>query len=105
MSERPRALAIHASLIRPILLLGAERTLVMLAGIVAAVLVLSLERPLFAVAGVVFWTLSVAALQRAAKVDPQLSQVYLRHVRYGAYYAAQSRATARLATIREQLPC
>lgn len=105
MNEKPRTIAIHASLIRPILLMGAERELVLISAIIAAVLVMSLERPLFAVVGLVFWALSVAALQRAAKNDPLLSRVYLRHTRYRAYYPAHSRVTARVSSTREGMPC
>ena len=105
MTERPRRIAIHLSLIRPILLMGAERELVLISAILATALVMSLARLLFTVVGVVFWALSLAALQRAAKADPQFTRVYLRHTRYRAYYAAQSRATSRLATVREGMPC
>jgi type IV secretory pathway TrbD component len=105
MTDRPRTIPIHLSLIRPILLMGAERELVLISGILAAVLVMSLARLLFTVIGVVFWALSLGALQRAAKSDPQFTRVYLRHTRYRAYYAAQSRATSRLSTVREGMPC
>jgi type IV secretion system protein TrbD len=105
MSGQPRTIPIHASLIRPILLMGAERELVLISGILAAVLVMSLERLLFTVVGVIFWGLSLAALQRAAKSDPQFSRVYLRHTRYRGYYAAQSRPTARVSSVREGMPC
>ncbi len=105
MNDRPRTIPVHASLMRPILLMGAERELVLISAIIAAVLVLSLERLLFTVVGMVFWSLSLAALQRAAKADPQFSRVYLRHARYRAYYAAQSRVSARMPSIREGLPC
>jgi hypothetical protein len=47
----------------------------------------------------------LAALQRAAKADPQFSNVYLRHARYRTYYPAQSHVTAHIASIREGLPC
>jgi type IV secretory pathway TrbD component len=105
MNDQPRTIPIHVSLIRPILLMGAERELVLISAIISAVLVMSLERLLFTVVGVVFWGLSLASLQRAAKSDPQFSRVYLRHTRYRGYYAAQSRATARLSSIREGMPC
>jgi type IV secretion system protein VirB3 len=105
MTDQPRAIPIHLSLIRPILLMGAERELVLISGILAAVLVMSLARLLFTIIGVVFWALSLGALQRAAKSDPQFTRVYLRHTRYRAYYAAQSRATSRLSTVREGMPC
>jgi type IV secretion system protein TrbD len=105
MTDQPRAIPIHLSLIRPILLMGAERELVLISGILAAVLVMSLARLLFTIIGVVFWALSLGALQRAAKSDPQFTRVYLRHTRYRAYYAAQSRATSRLSAVREGMPC
>lgn len=105
MNDQPRTVPIHVSLIRPILLMGAERELVLISAIIAAVLVMSLERPLFAVVGVAFWALTVAALQRAAKNDPMLSRVYLRHTRYRSYYSAQSRATSRISPAREGMPC
>jgi type IV secretion system protein VirB3 len=105
MSEHLRTLPVHQSLIRPVLLLGAERELVLLTAVVAAVLVLSLERLFFALLGTGLWIVGLAALQRAAKIDPLLSRVYLRHIRYRAFYDAQSRVSARLAEIQEQLPC
>ncbi len=105
MNERPRTIPIHLSLMRPILLMGGERELVMISAIIAAVLVLSLERLIFTVIGVVFWSLSLAALQRAAKADPQFSRVYVRHARYRAYYAAQSRATASAPSVTQGTPC
>jgi len=105
MTERPRTIAVHQSLIRAILLMGAERELVLISGILAAVLVMSLARLFFTVIGVVFWALSLAALQRAAKSDPQFTRVYLRHTRYRAYYPAQSRPMSRLSSVREGMPC
>ncbi len=105
MNERPRTIPVHLSLMRPILLMGGERELVLLAAIIAAVLVLSLERLIFTVIGVVFWSLSLAALQRAAKADPQFSRVYVRHARYRAYYAAQSPATAGASSVTQGMPC
>jgi type IV secretory pathway TrbD component len=105
VSDQPRTIPIHSSLMRPILLMGAERELVLISAIIAAVLVLSIERLLFTVVGVVFWCLSLAALQRAAKADPQFTSIYLRHARYRTYYPAQSHVTAHVSSIREGLPC
>jgi type IV secretion system protein VirB3 len=87
------------------LLLGAERELVLISGIISAIFVMSLGRFVFAVLGMLFWAVSLVTLQRSAKADPQLSRVYLRHIRYRGYYAAQARATARTPIIREQMPC
>jgi type IV secretory pathway TrbD component len=76
--QEPRHIAIHRSLNRPHLLLGAERGLVLLTGVVTAMLAIT------------FWTCSFWALVRMGKADPQMSRVYQRHVRYRSYYAAHS---------------
>jgi hypothetical protein len=39
---------------------------------------------------VALWIGSMAALQRMGKADPLLRQVYLRHIRYSAFYPAKS---------------
>ena len=100
-----RMVPIHRSLVRPILLMGAERELVLLSAILAAVLVLSLERLLFTIVGVILWCGSLAIFQRAAKADPQFSRVYVRHTRYRGYYSAQTGTAAPGAAIREGMPC
>lgn len=87
----PRRIAIHRSLNRPHLLLGAERNLVLLVGVVTAIVVFSGNISVVTILlGVVFWSVSFWALVRMAKADSQMSQVYQRHIRYRAYYAARS---------------
>ena len=39
---------------------------------------------------VAFWVGAMAALQRMGKADPLLRHVYLRHIRYTAFYPAKS---------------
>jgi type IV secretory pathway TrbD component len=87
--DQPRRAPIHPSLTRPLLLGGAERELVLVNGIFIAALVF----------GVGFHWVSVTiasllaslghwALTRAARYDPRLSRIYVRHVRYQPYYPA-----------------
>jgi type IV secretion system protein VirB3 len=89
--QEPRRIPIHRSLNRPHLLLGAERNLVLLTGVVTALLLftgsISVTSILLAVA---FWSGSFWALVRMGKADPQMSQVYQRHIRYRAWYSAHS---------------
>ena len=88
--EEPRRAAIHPSLIRPLLLGGAERELVLMNGTIIAALIFGVGfhwvsltvAALLATAG--HW-----ALTRAAKHDPRLSRIYVRHVRYQSYYPAR----------------
>jgi type IV secretion system protein VirB3 len=89
--QEPRRIAIHRSLNRPHLLLGAERGLVLLTGVMTAVLLFSGSiSVLTAILAVLFWSCSFWALVRMGKADPQMSRVYQRHVRYRSYYAAHS---------------
>jgi type IV secretion system protein VirB3 len=93
--EGPRRTPIHVSLTRPLLLGGAERELVLANGTIIAAL-------LFGV-GFHWASLTVAALlataghwglRRAAGHDPQLSRIYLRHIRYQDFYSAQAAVQA-----------
>lgn len=87
--EEPRRIAIHRSLNRPHLLLGAERSLVLTAGLVTALLLFSGNISVSSITlAVTFWSGSFWALVRMAKADPQMSRVYQRHIRYRAYYNA-----------------
>ena len=88
--DEPRRAPIHPSLTRPLLLGGAERELVLLNGTIIAALIFGVGfhwvsltiATLLATAG--HW-----ALTRAAKYDPRLSRIYVRHVRYQSYYPAR----------------
>jgi type IV secretion system protein TrbD len=83
MEESGRRLnIIHQSLVRPVLLAGAERSLAIGNWIAAAALILGGGKWYTAALGVLLATAGHWALVQAAKVDPQLSQVYIRHWRY-----------------------
>jgi type IV secretion system protein VirB3 len=88
-----RRLPIYRSLSRPQLLLGAERELVLVLGMLAAILVFAAQTLVAVLAGSALWLAGVCLLRRMAKADPFMSRVYLRHIRYRAYYPARSRAT------------
>jgi type IV secretory pathway TrbD component len=79
---RQRLNVIHQSLVRPVLLAGAERPLALANWIAAAALILGGGRWYTAALGVGLATAGHWALVQAAKIDPQLSQVYVRHWRY-----------------------
>jgi type IV secretory pathway TrbD component len=89
--NEPRRIAVHRSLNRPHLLMGAERNLVLLVAVVTAIVLFSgnISVPTI-ILGVSVWTVSFWALVRMAKADPQMSQVYQRHISYHAYYSARS---------------
>ena len=85
-----RTIPLHRALIRPILLLGAERELVLSTALLAAGLIFSVHQWWSAVLGGGLWLVGLAALQRMAKADPLLSQVLARHLRYQHGYPARA---------------
>jgi type IV secretion system protein VirB3 len=74
--------SVHRSLIEPILLGGAPRTLAIVNGTLAAALGLGLRLWLV---GLAFWALGHAAAVFAARHDPQVLDVARRHLRYPPY--------------------
>lgn len=95
--NEPRRIAIHRSLNRPHLLLGAERSLVLLTGVVTALLLFSGNISVISIVlAVAFWSCSFWALVRMGKADPQMSRVYQRHIHYRPYYNAHSDIDATL---------
>lgn len=88
--DKTREIAIHQSANRPHLLLGGDRELVLGAGVTAAALAFIVSTWWSFAFGIVFWLVSVAVLTRMGKADPMLRHVYLRHVRYAAFYPAKS---------------
>jgi type IV secretion system protein TrbD len=89
--DEPRRTAIHRSINRPHLLLGAERNLVLMTGVVTALLLFSGNLSATSVVlAITFWSASFWGLVRMGKADPQMSQIYQRHIRYRPYYNAHS---------------
>lgn len=85
---------LHRALHRPNLLWGCERALLLLTGLLCAALTaVALSWPAAAL-GAAIWVGGVAALRAMAKADPQMSLVYVRHVRYRDYYPAAAHPDA-----------
>jgi type IV secretion system protein VirB3 len=82
---------IHQSLTRPILLAGAERPLAISNWIIAAALILGAGQWFTVIGGVLLAIFGHWVLVELAKIDPQLSQIYRRHLRHRqAYYPARA---------------
>lgn len=103
--DNRRISTIHQSLTRPILLAGAERKLAIANWITAAALILGGGLHSYTIAlGAFLSTVGHWALIQAAKFDPQLSQVYVRHIRYQEYYPARASIWAPSARIHSSVP-
>ena len=81
---------IHASLNRPMLMMGGERQLVLMLGVVAGVFIISLAQLWAAILGIVIWVGGQYFLSRAADYDTQLSKVGPRHLKYKKQYLSGS---------------
>ena len=89
--DRPREIVIHQSANRPHLLLGGDRELVLFAALMSTMLIFALVTWWGIVAGIAIWIGAVAILSRMGRFDPMLRQVYVRHVKYRAFYPAKGR--------------
>ena len=83
--------AIYQATVRSQLLLGGERTLVLTLAMLCALLIFSAQTFKAAVLGAVLWAVGMYVLRWMGKADPEMSRVYVRHVKYLAYYYARSR--------------
>lgn len=94
--ERPRTIAVHRSLTRPVLMAGADRELALSNGVVVAALLLGIG-PSWYTASVSLALLLVGhwALVLLAKHDPELRPIYLRHVALAGYYPARAHEVRR----------
>ena len=89
-ADRPREVVIHQSANRPNQILGGDRELVLVAALIAVSLAFSLATWWGIGVSVGFWIAAMAILQRMGKADPMLRQIYMRHIRYRAFYPAKS---------------
>lgn len=76
---------------RPRLFLGGEREPTLMMAIVAAGLAVSGQNLVSLAAAALIWFGSIGLFRQMAKADPLMSQVYLRQIRYRAYYPPRSR--------------
>jgi len=72
------------------LFMGGDRELVMFSMLLAFALIFSAQELRATIIGLLLWFGALYSLRMAAKSDPRLRSVYLRHRRYKRYYAARS---------------
>lgn len=89
-ADQPRETVIHQSANRPNQLLGADREMVLVMVMVCGGLAFSLASWWGIGLSVSLWIAAVAALQRMGKADPLMRHIYMRHIRYAAFYPSKS---------------
>jgi type IV secretory pathway TrbD component len=97
----PRKVDVHLSLTRPLLMMGCEREPLILSALLAVTMVFMLRSLVLAIGGVAFWVIAVGVLQRMAKSDSMLSKIYMRHVKYRSFYAAEASVHAIVPAIKK----
>lgn len=85
-----RAVPLRRAGNRPNLVLGGDREMVMIAGLMAFALVFNAMEVRATIYGMFIWFGALYVLRLAAKHDPWLRPVYMRHRRYRPYYPARS---------------
>jgi type IV secretory pathway TrbD component len=96
MEEQLRIIPVHRSLVRPQLVMGCERVLFLMLCMVVTLLagpggIMTGNFINILIAGALFF-MGRAALVHMAKIDPAMSEVFKRSVRYGAEYPASGTA-------------
>ena len=70
--------------------MGGDREMVMFSGLLVATLIFASMNWVAAIAGVFLWVIAIYLLRLMAKSDPKMRDVYIRHIKYAAYYPARS---------------
>jgi type IV secretory pathway TrbD component len=96
MEEQLRIIPVHRSLVRPQLVMGCERVLFLMLCMVVTLLagpggIMTGNFINILIAGALFFT-GRATLVHMAKIDPAMSDVFKRSVRYRAEYPASGTA-------------
>ena len=86
-----RHLPFHRVLHRPNLFLGGEREPTLLTLILAGGVAVSGMNTVSFLVGTALWFSAIPVLRWMAKADPQMSRIYVRHIKYRGYYPARSR--------------
>lgn len=98
--------AIPPSLVRPLLVGGAERTpagIVCAAGAAFCALGWQLHSWVAACVGIFVLSVGMGLLRRIAKLDPLMFQVYPRQMRYRAFYPARAVPTRKASPVKATL--
>lgn len=89
MSEL-RQIPIYRAFSRPNTILGCEREPLLMTGLVAATLIFVAATLPTLIIGLILWFICYGLLRKMAKADPQMSKLYIKHIRYQRYYPAHS---------------
>jgi len=90
-----QSIPLYRALNRPLLLMGGERHLSLILLIVCGIFIFSLPHLWSALLGVFLWITGQILIAEAARYDPLLSRVTIRHLRFQKAYLAQTNPFAK----------
>lgn len=85
------AIPVPQVLARPNLIMGGEREPIMLTALVSVGIAMASSNAPGVIFGVTLWAVAMPLWRWMGKVDPMLTRVYIRNLKYRAYYPARSR--------------
>ena len=85
---------IHQSLINPVLYAGAERELTIVIAFSSLIIWIAGKDFVSVILALAFWFIGILLARMAAHVDPQLTKILIRHLRYQDYYPATEKIDA-----------
>lgn len=75
---------------RPSLFMGGDRELVLMTFLITFALIFVSLKPIVAIIGLSLSVVIIQALRIMAKADPNMRFVYMRHIKYRAFYRKSS---------------
>ena len=79
---------IHQSLVRPVLIAGAEREMAILIGICAVLVWIAGKDFSSFILALAIWFIGIFFARQAAKSDGQMVKIFMRHIKYQEFYPA-----------------
>ena len=86
------AVPFHQSLIKPVLYAGAERELTILIAFSSMIIWIAGKDFISIILAGLFWLIGIFLAQMAAFIDPQMTRIFIRHLRYQDRYRATEQA-------------
>tara|TARA_B100000745_G_C19982042_1_gene332703 strand:+ start:240 stop:545 length:306 start_codon:yes stop_codon:yes gene_type:complete len=92
--EEKITVPIHQALINPVLYAGAERELTIIIAFSSLIIWIAGKDFVSVILAIAFWFIGILLARMAAYVDPQLTKIIIRHLRYQDYYPATEKLDA-----------
>ena len=87
---------VHPSLIKPILYAGAERELTICLAFSAMIIWVAGKDFISLIIAFLFWFIGILLARMAAFIDPQMTRIFFKHLKYQDYYPATEKLESKV---------